>query len=78
MQNGFPHRTGCVVGLKAWFYQAPWKGRDRVRAVRVAVYCFLDTDAALMECLQLRGPSRLAVPGLTAVTILETGQGPGQ
>lgn len=60
------------------FYQAPWKGRDRGRAVRVAVYCFLGTDAALTECLQLRGPNRLVVPGLTAVTILETGQGPGQ
>lgn len=60
------------------FYQTPWKGRDRGRAVRVAVYCFLGTDAALTGCLQLRDPSRLVVPGLTAVTILETGQGPGQ
>lgn len=48
------------------------------REVRVAVYCLLGTDAALMECLQLRAPDRLAVPGLTAVTIQETGQGPGQ
>lgn len=43
-----------------------------------AVHCFLGMDAALTGCLQLRGPNKLAVPGLTAVTILETGQGPGQ
>lgn len=44
----------------------------------VSVYCSLGTDAAPMGCLQPRGPSRLAAPGLTAVTIPGTGQGPEQ
>lgn len=47
-------------------------------AVSVAVYYSLGMDAARMGCLQLRGPSRPAAPDLTAVTILGTGQGPGQ
>lgn len=54
------------------------EGQGQGRAVRVAVYCFLGTDAAQTGCLQLRDPNRLVVPGFTAVTILETGQGPGQ
>lgn len=47
----------------------PWLGPCVFRA---------GMDAALMGCLQLRGPSRLAAPDLTAVTIPGTGQGPGQ
>lgn len=47
-------------------------------AVSVVVYYSLGMDAAQMGCLQLRGPSRLAAPDLTAVTIPGTGRGPGQ
>lgn len=47
----------------------PWLGPRVFRA---------GTDAAPMGCLQLKDPSRLAVPGLRAATTPGTGQGPGQ
>lgn len=71
------HREPQSPGPGMLEAQGPWKGGDQGWVVRRQLCdACLGTGAALMGCLRLRGPIKLAVQGLTAVTT--PGEGRGQ